>query len=279
MISGRLSLAAALAVLAFGCENELGKCDQEAANELVYGRGNLVATKGQALMHDSCGQGAFCHSAAAEGKVRQGAPGSLNFDMLPRASGLPDVLDQRDEIWESVLNGSMPPKEFVTGDGDWTFSVKRSADEPRLPPLSTDAGKAVLRNWLACGAPIVVDTSVPSWARPASAGGSATWADLHSELIAPRCALSGCHDKRSASSAGDLDLSERCAARRALLATGPCGEPRLKPGDVTSFLVDKIESAAPRCGTRMPPSGAFSAAEAASVRAWIMAGAVAEDCP
>lgn len=279
MIATRRALAALLAFTGAGCGNELGKCDKEAAQELVYGRGNLVATKGQALIHDSCGQGATCHASAAEGKARHGAPHGLNFDMLPRASGLARVLEERESIWDTIQSGLMPPKGFALGDGDWTFSVARSSDESRLPSLTSDEGKAAVRNWLACGAPIVQETRIPGWATPGSGVGDGSWSDLHTNLIAPRCATAGCHDSRSASVSGSLDLSERCAARLALLKAGPCGEVRVKPGDAASLLVDKIASETPRCNARMPPSGAFSEAETASVRAWVVAGAIAADCP
>jgi hypothetical protein len=198
--------------------------------------------------------------------------------MLPRASGLRKVLRHREEIWDTVHEGTMPPKGFAVGDGDWAFSVERAEGGSRLPALSTETGKAALRNWLACGAPVVVDTSVPGWARP-SGGGGASWDDLHSDVIVPRCAFSGCHDTRGATLAGDLDLSDLCGARRALFETGPCGERRVIAGDASSLLVDKIASAEPRCGDPMPPpAGGLSEQEVTSLRAWVVDGALAEGC-
>lgn len=277
MLAKRLAAIVLVAVVS-AC-NDLGPCDSEAARELVYGRGDLVATKGQALMHDSCGQGAFCHSAGASGRARRGAPKGMDFDMLPRAKGLGDVLKHREAIWETVREGTMPPAGFAVGDGDWTFSAFRSDDEARLPPLSTEVGKAAFRNWLACGAPVVVETSVPDWAKPPIGGAVSSWTELHRDVIVPRCAFSGCHDSRSAGIAGELDLSDVCGARRALLESGPCGAPRVKPGDAASLLIDKVENAAPRCADPMPPpSGGLRAAEIASLRAWIEEGARAEDC-
>src|SRR5689334_24395405 len=100
----------ALAIAASACGSDLGAADEAAAEELVYGRGGLVATKGQALVHDSCGNAAFCHSSTAKGKRRFGAPADLNFDMLPAPTGWPVIVDHRDEIWSIVLDGDMPPK-------------------------------------------------------------------------------------------------------------------------------------------------------------------------
>lgn len=274
-----LSSTAILTVFASACGSELGKCDQPAAMELVYGRGNMVATKGQALMHDSCGQGAFCHSSAAKRSARQGAPASLDFDMLPRAIGLANVIKHREMVWDSIVDRTMPPKGVELGDGDWSFSLVRGKDEARLPAIHTDEGKSIVRNWLACGSPVVTDTAVPGWVQAGGGVGDGSWRDLHRNLIAPRCAISGCHDVRSASAAGNLDLTEACASRMALLKAGPCGQVRVKAGDASSFLIDKLESDAPRCGGRMPPSGPFSDAETEAVRKWVLDGAPAESCP
>jgi len=53
------------AALTSGCGGEdLGECDLAAAEEMVFSQQGLVATKGQALLHDTCGNGAFCHSSA-----------------------------------------------------------------------------------------------------------------------------------------------------------------------------------------------------------------------
>jgi len=273
------SMAAACLVLMLGCGNELGECDQEAANQVVYGRGNLVATKGQALMHDSCGQAAFCHSAGASGAARKGVPQGLDFDMIPlSADGLARVLDQRSDIWDQILSGAMPPDGFPLGDGDWAFTLDRKG--PRLPSILTKQGKSVVRNWLACGAPVVNETSVPAWAVPPSDGGGTSWTELHANVIVPRCAFSGCHDAGGASLSGDLDLSSACGARAALLKSGPCGEPRVVPGDGDSLLVDKIANAEPRCEQPMPPpKGGLTMLEIETIRAWVKDGAKAPDCP
>ncbi|HEX7476428.1 MAG TPA: hypothetical protein VF331_01350, partial [Polyangiales bacterium] len=92
------------------CPDELGSCDETSASEVVYStRGALVATKGQALLHDSCGQGVFCHATKAKGDARYLAPASMNYDMLPVPTGWPQVIEQRDAIWHSILSGNMPP--------------------------------------------------------------------------------------------------------------------------------------------------------------------------
>jgi hypothetical protein len=437
----RWALWLALTIVALaGCRAELGECDKRAAEEIVYSREGLVATKGQALLHDSCGRGSTCHAAAATGKNRLGAPSGLDLDVLPRPSKLAKVLQQREEIWEQVSSELMPPRGHVVADGEWSFDRSRPEKAPFLAGLATTEGKAALRNWLACGAPSVADGKVPAWARqteptvsavasewselqqtlrrtctaagchdgssdpsipewastpigsapaasfpdaavpgmlsiPFAAGECAVykwllyrrdacgerlvvggdpaasslvdrleserprcgasmpprehmveahvlsalaqqvrgwvergayapqcgewsdraprtagldagvntpsngWSELHKKIIGPRCATAGCHVAQSAAAAGQLDLSERCAARRALLEDkGPCGV-RVVPGDVSSMLIDKVASESPRCNARMPPGVPLSDGDLAALRAWVASGADGEDCP
>jgi hypothetical protein len=274
-VKTRLLLALPLFSLTFACKSELGDCaNVEAARQLVYGPGNNVATKGQALMHESCGQAAFCHSSGAKESRRKGAPHGMDFDMLPRPTGLEGVFGFEDAIWKQVDEGMMPPPSYPLGDGLWTYSRARRDDEPRLPKLRTREGKAILRNWLACGAPVVTDSKVPEWAQ-ATGMVEPVWSEIHPKLILTRCATSGCHDKAAA---GDLDMSDSCAAYSALLAAGSCRKKRVVPGDGSSFLLEKVENDQPSCGTRMPTSGPLSEAEIAALRKWIEDGAEAEGC-
>lgn len=262
------------------CSSEIGECHNlPAARQLVYGPGSSVATKGQALMHQSCGQAAFCHSSAAEGTKRRGVPHGMDFDMLPSPQGLASVLVHAQSIWEQVESGSMPPRNYDVGDAVWTYSLARREDEPRLPKLSTREGKAVLRNWLACGAPVVTDSKVPKWAQlPGTL--EPIWTDIHSELILKNCVDGPCHNKAVA--AGHLALTDLCEAREALLKGGDCGEKRVRvvPGDVdTSFLIDKVSNDTPSCGDRMPTGGVLPEFQIEALRKWIENGAEAPDCP
>jgi hypothetical protein len=271
-----------------GCGEDLGDCDMQAAQQLVYGRGGLVATKGQALMHDSCGNAAFCHSDAAKGKNRFGAPGGMDFDMLP-PTGWPEVADRRDQIWSEVSDGEMPPGKrgrSVVGDGDWSFDELRSKGAEKLPALSTREGKAVLRNWLACGAPVVSKTQAPSWTEPPGhdndgGGAAADWPTVYQQVIKPSCAISGCHNASGANNSGGLDMSDMCGARAALLQKGRCASssPRVTPGDQHSLLIDKITNKEPSCGGPMPPPlGGLPASDVELVREWVAGGAQAPEC-
>ncbi len=280
---GRVRASLVASMLLSACGDELGKCNSRAAKQLVYSQVGEVATKGQALMHDSCGSAAFCHAQNAKGEARFGAPRGLDFDMLPLATGWPTVVEHAQAIWASVLDGSMPPDgqgQRAVSNGNWSFDPEGLAEAERLPPLSTDAGKAILRNWLACGAPIVGDTGVPAWAHPPSAADAGALDDfggIFSEILKPRCATAGCHNAQTA--AGDLTLVDECESYQQLLAKSACGgKPRLVPLDGKSVLLDKLESSQPRCGAPMPPAGSLDATELNAIRAWVEAGAKAESC-
>jgi hypothetical protein len=277
--------AAVCAVVLLGCRGELGECNTASANELVYGRGGLVATKGQALAHDSCGNGAFCHSAAAKGALRHGAPARMDFDMLPAPRGLSGIRELAEDAWQVVQSEQMPPSNAsaLIGDGAWLADVERRTGAAALPPLPSHEGKAIFRNWLACGAPVVTETRVPAGVQPLqhdfdAGGGTPTWSLIYRDIMQPRCATAGCHNAQSA--AGGLALAQECAAYAALFEAGSCGELLVRSGDADgSLLVDKLESEAPRCGTPMPPAGPLPEAMKVAVRAWIEAGAEADSCP
>lgn len=280
-----LTVLTVLALLfASACVPDLGECDQAAADEVVYGRGGLVATKGQALIHDSCGNAAFCHSKAATGSLRYGVPKGLDFDMLSEPTGWQLVRDHDSAIWKAVFDGDMPPRGIgakVQGDGDWLFDSLRSSDARKLPPITSQAGKAAIRNWLACGAPVVSQTHVPDWVRPQIDGGTGTlsdWSDIYDTVIGPSCSLSNCH---GALAAGGLKMTDACSAYKNLKARGDCSMPRLVPGDGSSALVDKLESDKPTCGTlRMPPPplAPLPADVVARIRTWVESGAPAAQC-
>lgn len=278
-----LGMAVALTLTA--CGDDLGPCDEAAADELVYGRNGLVATKGQALAHDSCGNGVFCHSSAARGNERHGAPAGMNFDMLPAPRGVSDMLQHVDSAWSLVAESTMPPSRVghrVLGDGEWSVDVQRDVTAPQLASINTAESRGVFRNWLACGAPVVVETQVPKWARPAvdpfAGAETPEWQDIYDVILQPQCALSGCHTTQSA--AGELTLSDPCSAFSALFSRGACGEPEVIAGNsADSLLMNKLTAAEPRCGGPMPPIGTLPPSFADAIARWIDAGAAASGCP
>jgi hypothetical protein len=273
----RTFLCIAGLLCAVGCKSELGECDDTAANELVYNSSYRIATKGQALAQDSCGNSAFCHSVNARGKSRHGAPGGMNFDMLPTPTGLNAMREHAELSWSAVERGVMPPGGKVgraaIGDGKWLTDPQRRPGATALPPLASDAGKGIFRNWLACGAPVVVDERVPGQMPEVEP----TWPSIYDNVIVGAgCASAGCHN--TATSSGGLSLEGACNAYAALLDKSSCGEVYVRPNMAAeSLLVNVLEASKPRCDIDpMPPTGPLDDSAMAAIRAWIAAGAQAE---
>jgi len=278
-------------ILAGACGSDLGECDPGAAETLVFGRGMLAATAGQALAHDSCGNGVFCHSSKAAGDDRVGAPYGLDFDMVPEPSGWNTLREHAERAWEELDEGTMPPRgvgSTKVGDGDWSYDRERASDAPRLPSIYSSEGKEIFRNWLACDLPIVQDTTLPPPAGVPDAGpgpgdddagvepGAADWGTIYADIIEPNCSLGGCHNE--ASGAGGLKMSDVCGAFEALQHSGPCGKRRVTPGEADSFLLEKLADETPSCGTRMPSTRRLPEADIARVAEWVASGAAAMDC-
>jgi Planctomycete cytochrome C len=280
MVRSASWLCATAALLA-ACGSDLGHCDPVSAGEIVYNRSGQAATKGQALTQDSCGNGAFCHASAAKGKARYGAPATLDFDMLPSPTGIHKLRSVDEDSWDLVRDGNMPPSGTagkVVGDGEWLLSATRAPGSPRLPPLSSRAGLAIYRNWLACGAPVVKDGNEGVQGGFTAAGPTPTWTEIHTQILVPQCATAGCHNTQTA--AGGLALEDRCASSKTLLERGTCGKYGIVPGSADgSFLLEKIASRTPSCGGAMPPSAALPDALVAAVRTYIEAGAEVDACP
>jgi hypothetical protein len=95
-------------------------------------------------------------------------------------------------------------------------------------------------------------------------------ADVPEQLIRVKCATSSCHD--ASNPAGELDMISPGLEGRLLDQDATC------PAEVlvdtmnpeNSFLLDKVASAAPRCGgERMPLGGMLPPEEIACIREWI----------
>ena len=173
--------ASAIAMLLFGiglagCGEDLGECDMEAARAVVYDEVGLPSYEGQAMITTSCGNGAFCHSTQASGMARYGAPGDLNFDLALAAAGpepaaaaverlgaaRDNVRDEAELIMCAVEDGTMPPWGEATVAVHMNLPrfrrVATDGTETRLPHVDSFEGLEILRNWLACDAPIVERT-------------------------------------------------------------------------------------------------------------------------
>ncbi|GAB4202045.1 MAG: hypothetical protein OHK0013_14840 [Sandaracinaceae bacterium] len=318
----------ALAASAFplaGCPPTVGDdCDLDQAREVVYAADGTPAYAGQALLLTSCGGSSYCHTQTPMAP-RFGAPGDLVFDTLlvDGAVDEDEALERlfrarsaayrhRDGVYASVVTGTMPPAgRPPVPDLREAASAYRRYDGPMdrtgtpLPFVQSTEGREILRNWLACGAPVVertTDADLPLCTtnadcpitgvclldtgecqpvgdvvevRPTAL--EPTWSSIFVNVIRPSCATTGCHV--GASAFNMLDLSDRDMAYTALTtrdASSFCGErPYVTPGstDVSmSVLLDKLQPT-PTCGGRMPPSG-LGAEVAMVVEEWVMRGAM-----
>lgn len=158
------SVLAVLSLFLCGCPPDLGPCDPEAARRVVFTADDsrLPAYGGQALVESSCGGGAFCHAELAEGPARYGVPAGLDFDVSLAENadqtarlrrGIETLRAWRLEAYREVHAGTMPPGAIGSAIASTGIAY---AD---LPPVGTAEGDEILRNWLACGAPVVERTT------------------------------------------------------------------------------------------------------------------------
>lgn len=324
--SRSLLALASLSSLA-ACRPTVGRtcsdADMQSARTLVYDARGNPAYAGQALLIGSCaGGGSFCHAAGAT--RRYGAPADLNFDPL-LADDLhntdPDtgmarlyaaqlrIHHQRDDVYGTVVDGSMPPGNAgrSTDAGPFVLFADGASESTPLPGLDTNEGLEMLRVWLACGSPVVQATSdlpaasctrdtdcaplpicdaasarcvpVGAVATPHAITVQPTWTSIYASIVRPTCALEACHGETGAADSGQLDLSTASGAFDALVnvsaLSSECGT-RLVPGDpASSFLVAKLEGTQDpvSCGTEMPPGATLPAEQIAVIRQWITEGA------
>jgi hypothetical protein len=323
-----------------GCAVDLGTCDETAARAVVYDGEGIPMYAGQALVSQTCGNG-FCHASTARNGAdpfnpdqRYGAPAGLDFDLPVATPETPDVAaslrllqasqarvaEHAGLVWRSIDSGFMPPARVpevstqkFAAEG-WVFARATRTDPTRaLPGLDSAEGRAIARNWLACGAPVV--ERVNGTPRPSGApavgdeaprdpfractgdgdceggkcylalgecGPQPTWGALYASVVRSRCAVSGCHGD-AVDAAGGLTLSPSdAAAARAALVGAAAASPacsalsltRVVAGDAAaSLLVQKLAGTA-ECGEQMPLGGPYLApATVEAVREWVEAGA------
>lgn len=157
----------ALMVLA-GCQPELGECDPDAARApIYYDENGFPAYPGQALVEVSCGAGAFCHTQGIDPADRLGVPVGLDLDVAVAVE--PGEVERlrhaRDVAWalrhaiiEQVAVGSMPPPPPTGATALGAGARYRTTEGRELPSIDSPEARAILRSWLACGAPVVEAT-------------------------------------------------------------------------------------------------------------------------
>jgi len=246
-----------------GCGDGLGECDPSMLGGSMTGVG--APHDGQAVIAGSCASGR-CHSEAAEGRQRVGAPAGLNFDVVAVNGSLEElgkmrrnaatVVDWAEDMWNEVEGGSMPPPP-PAGGGELS-----SADKEKV------------RNWLACGAPLV---------EPDANNTAATWDSIWAEL-ASDCV--GCHNTTQGPSTGMGftlgNLGDACTSYNnivgAAAVTPMCGASPMTvvaPGNPDGSLLMQKLTATQTCGDPMPPffEGGLSDVKPELVdriRTWIM---------
>ena len=167
--------------------------DGPAAFDIAYRVSDgLPMYEGQALVQSTCGDGAFCHAPAAVGADRIGVPAGLNFDVAlactdesqdpscaqpiqsceggetesaycKRLTGLHDNQNQvrnwAEGMIQEMRQGSMPPGEAGRAARDNTPWLRKS-DGSELPPIESGEAQDIVRNWLACQAPVIARTEI-----------------------------------------------------------------------------------------------------------------------
>lgn len=256
-----VTLAAVVGVA--GCTARVGTaCDDDAAHTVVYRRNGMPAYLGQALINQSCGRAVFCHSATADD--RHGVPFGLDYDVSPLAVDLDEdvagararlaanrtrLLHDADRVYASVVERSMPPGELGREYERTLYYEDPNDGSTGIDGIDTPEGQDALRNWLACGAPVIERADLARFddrctsdadcehTHECRAGGRCReigdyvplaeieahpddfgW--VYDAILDPSCALgSRCHGRAvDGHSGGDLDMSTALVAYTNLLS-------------------------------------------------------------
>ena len=208
----------------------------------------LPMYEGQALIQSTCGNGSFCHSPAAERGARFGVAKGYDFDVAlacvdpstdPRCANLTDCAqtpesdfcvrlerlednrqrcaDEGGLMIAEIRKGNMPPGAAGRRVRDDSLFIQgpraASSDGPflgtPLPDIDSGDGRDIVRNWLACNAPVVGRTVDPPsedlelrecdsvsgevciYSGPQPPIPESTWSDIYFTLVFPQCLT--CH--------------------------------------------------------------------------------------
>ena len=309
--------------LAIGCAPQLDPaCDMAEARRIAYAPDQTPAFTGQAIVITSCaGGGAFCHADGA--RARYGAPFGMNFDPVladqsrfaDRAQGADHLFAAqhlthqfRADIWAQVVSGAMPPGGIGSRAESAPYLTYADASDvlgSPVPSVRSAEGREILRNWLACGSPVVEattgqyqtcanDSTCPRRHHCLENGlcenvgttvaayflTSPTWPSIYATVISRACTSSLCHSAENAPLAGHLDLSTMGGAYAALVDTASsidgCGRRVVSSDPDASLLMQKLTGAqSDHCGDAMPIGGALGQNQVDAIRTWISQGATA----
>lgn len=322
-----------VSLYALGCGEDVGSCDDpNEGRDTVLVDSTTVQYGGQAIINKSC---ASCHGSGATGDGRRGAPAGLDFDLVPADPDDPDqadgtqmneagetvvrlkpavlaglrarqrkVFEERNLIWQQVKDGLMPPDGLGAAFKRLASIFSSPEESPctkgnAYPDITTKAAQDVLRNWLACGAPIV-ETNATQVTKNRSAGAAGyqypscsaaagdagpggdggvviTLEQVQEQIFDGAC--SGCHpsvdpvvDLTSADNSFEafvMDTAVKCDANNKPYITK--GRPD------QSFLYELVSTDDPACSLRMPADGTkLSTAQIKLISDWITGGALRE---
>lgn len=330
-LNGVTSATCALMLAVAGCTDDVGECfkDGKQGHDTVF-TGGHVEFGGQAIINRACATG--CHSSKAKGEARQGAPAGLDFDLEPvdgtgvesgttqqgntfgkleqdDINGLRErqrkVFSERNLIWQQVKDGLMPPGgQFSTFKKITSMILDTDEKSPcmrgaALKDIENKATQDILRNWLACQAPIVESYGGPasvdgvdgtagyqylecSGSQPMGDGGmgnAVTFETVYDTVLTDATCV-GCHPSVDKS----IDLSTVDIAYMNLVedTSSQCDDkPFVKAGDPdNSFLVDLVSLDKPCTSDpsiqRMPVGSKLSNSQIQVIRDWIEGGALRE---
>lgn len=249
-----------------GCGDRLGECNEAALGGNPI-QGMTMPYDGQRIVAAKC---TLCHSVTAMGEARIGAPAGLNFDVIAYAATPAEqakiaqaagtVIDWSEAIWGEIEGGTMPPPK-PAGTGELNDDDKES-----------------VRNWLACGAPLIgPDPTVPA----------ATWDSIWPTL-SPNCVT--CHSVEAGmapdgAGKGFTLGDDMCSAYDNITGNKAAVTPECSmmpmtlviPNDPDGSLFLQKLTATQSCGMPMPPSEqglqGVNPVLVDTIRAWIAAGA------
>lgn len=312
------------------CRSPLGECGTDDISSIpivfeLLDDGRFVPQyAGQALTIQYC---TSCHSASASAGARGLAPVGFNFDLGTLHDACADdpsdadcvhaqqvladsdaiMFDYRQLSWNEVDQGRMPPQNF---EDENNSSLYRTIDEDGrpadpLPSLSDPSSRELMRQWMACGGPVIgrvigLDGEVPgnppgticrngegegyygfcAVGAPSATPLEPTWPSVFNFLSTSGCASTRCHGGRESPSM--LDMDETYSAIVGETSSAPaCGEFALVDAGsaATSLLMLKLDvraSGGELCeGEGMPPTGdPASLAVRDNIRRWINEGAM-----
>jgi hypothetical protein len=301
----------ALASFAFACTDDVGTCEGSLQGRDTVLVDNTVVYGGQAIMNRACSVG--CHSSLATGAARNGVPAGLDFDLKPvdeedaagtkksgtttivklkeaQIAGLrarqKKIVENRHLIWQQVQDGLMPPAGMFESVMSNIFAssektpCKAGKEYSKIPQVQT---REVLRNWLACGAPLV-ETNGSKVDKTSTAGAAGyqypTCAAEPAEVVTLETlfttTLADCGVCHNNSFTGPPAFASVEVLAKSLRTKSACaGKKFVSPGKPEdSYMLDLLKGPNPACNhEQMPQGDSLSTRAIDQITAWIAAGA------